>query len=413
MSSAIQPVLLGSDFNVYGMARAFHEAYGVTSIALSSAQLSPTEHSSIVNVTVHASFTEPDTFIKTLRQFIHDHQSDQETSFILIACGDRYVELVTMFLKELSLFFICPYVSQSLQQRLENKRAFYQLCHEMNLPCPDSHFVTPKDASHIDDIVDNLPFDYPVILKPSHSITYQRFSFPGKKKAYVIDTPQELKTTLSTIYRCGYLDDMIIQDMIPGDDTNMRVLNTYVDQYHRVRLMCLGQAVLEDPSPNGVGNYLAIVPDYNDDIYTRIQQFLETIKYTGFANIDMKYDARDGQYKLFELNLRQGRSSYFVTLNGYNLATYVVDDYVHQAPFTSVTYGRGHAVWLGAPPLLIRRYVTDKQLAHRVTHLHQQGQYGYTAIYTQDLSFRRWLQQTYSLYRYFLKFKRHYRKRTS
>ena len=78
----------------------------------------------------------------------------------------------------------------------------------------------------------------------------------------------------------------------------MRVLNAYVDKNHKVRMMCLGHPLLEDPSPKAIGNYVAILPDYNQQVYQQIQDFLEKIEYTGFANFDMKYDPRDGSYKL-------------------------------------------------------------------------------------------------------------------
>lgn len=409
----IQPVLLGSDFNVYGMARAFHEAYGVKSIALASAQLSPTKYSSIVDVRPQAGFNTPDIFIKVMHSFMRKHQHDSETSYILIACGDGYAELVSMFLDELSDFFICPYIAHDLHKKLENKKDFYALCEAYDMPYPQTVFVAAEESDQIDSLVDELPFDYPMVLKPNNSISYLQTTFEGKKKAFFIDSADEMRQVLKRIYTNGYPDEMIIQDMIPGDDTHMRVLNAYVDQHHHVRMMSLGHAILEDPAPAGVGNYLAILPDKNDEICRRIKYFLEDINYTGFANFDMKYDRRDGQYKLFEINLRQGRSSFFVTLSGENMASQVVDDYVKQVPFKATTYVKGEAVWLGAPKSLITRYVDDQDLVNEVKRLYKAGNYGYTALYKEDRSLMRWLQQTYSLYRYYLNFRKYFRKKNS
>ena len=89
--------------------------------------------------------------------------------------------------------------------------------------------------------------------------------------------------------------------------------------------MALGRPLLEEQTPEGIGNYAAILsdPEYNDAaLLEKLKNFLEDMQWEGFANMDIKYDARTGEYKMFEMNPRQGRSSYFVTAAGYNPVSY-------------------------------------------------------------------------------------------
>ena len=46
------PVLLGSDANVYGMARSFYMEYGVTSLAIGKGRRAPTANSKLVQMAV-------------------------------------------------------------------------------------------------------------------------------------------------------------------------------------------------------------------------------------------------------------------------------------------------------------------------------------------------------------------------
>ena len=101
---------------------------------------------------------------------------------------------------------------------------------------------------------------------------------------------------------------MILQEYIPGDDNCMRVLNAYCGLDHKVKLMALGRPLLEEQTPEGIGNYAAILsdPEYNDAaLLEKLKNFLEDMQWEGFANMDIKYDARTGEYKMFEMNPRQ------------------------------------------------------------------------------------------------------------
>lgn len=399
-----QPVLLGSDINAYGMARAFHEQYAISSIAFAHFHLSPTKYSRIIDVRIVEHFDQLDTFRTTLTTFAQQWYRDHpEMKLLLIACGDVYANLVSQCAEQLRPLFAFHALEIALNRQLSLKSSFYQLCEKHHLPHPKTLVLNAQDVQEKKYV--NLPFDFPIAMKPANSTQWLDVDFPGRKKAFIIDTPEELDTLIQRSYAAGYTDSMILQDFIPGDDSHMRVLNAYVDQHHRVRMMFLGHPLLEDPTPEAVGNYAAIIPDYNEAVFEPIRRFLETINYTGVANFDMKYDERDGEYKLFEINLRQGRSSYFVTLNGYNLARYFVDDLIEDTPFDGTTvFGKGNTLWMEIPRVIFQTYVADNDDKKRALTMLREGNWGTTLEYKRDLPILRRLM----IWRMFSIYKRRY-----
>ena len=186
--------------------------------------------------------------------------------------------------------------------------------------------------------------------------------------------------------------------------------NAYCGLDRKVRLLALGRPLLEEQTPEGIGNYAAILsdPEYNDPaLLEKMRAFLEDVGWVGYANFDMKYDARTGEYKLFEMNPRQGRSSYFVTAAGYNLARWIVDDVIEHKPAT-LTIARSESLWMIAPYGVIRRYLKDKALLKKAAALKKAGCCAHQLYCKEDRSLRRGLWYARSQLNYYRKTARYY-----
>lgn len=397
------PILLGTDMNVYGMARAFNEEYGIKPIAIGEHQLAPTRFTKIADIHLYEGFDKDPVFSEKLIELAKSTYNQANTKYLLIPCGDGYAELLSQNKEKLAPYYTFIANDYELFKVLINKVTFYETCEKYGLPYPKTFILTP---AHLENgqFKQALPFDFPVALKPANSVEWLSIDFEGRKKAFIIDTREEFEIIVERIYQAGYTSEMIVQDFIPGDDSNMRVLNVYVDYDHNVRMMCLGHPLLEDPAPGSVGNYTVILPDENEQIYHDVAQFLKRINYVGFANFDMKYDSRDGIFKLFEINLRQGRSSFFVTLNGLNLAKFITEDLIFNKPFEKTIYGRAqgeHAkLWLNVPLSIFKKYAKDGPDKQRGLDLLAQGKYGSTLFYKKDRSLRHYLLMKYVYKKY-------------
>ncbi|GLB46729.1 carboxylate--amine ligase [Philodulcilactobacillus myokoensis] len=388
-SKSFTPILLGSDFNVYGMARSLYEKYGKPVKAYAEKSLAPTRYTKIVDLTLIPGFSEDPTWINEMMKLKQQYANHKEP-VILIGCGDGYAQLISKHQDELKDVFICPYVNYHMLRQLNSKENFYKICDQYHLPYPKTIILTKQMYKNHD--YEN-PFGYPVALKPTNSVEWLDIHFKGRKKAFVIKSKKEFITIVNKIYENGYTSDLIVQEYVGGED---RTLNAYVDKNHHVKMMCLGYPLLEDPSPSSIGNYVAILPDYNQKIYQVVQKFLESIQYTGYANFDLKYDSQDHSFKFFEINLRQGRSSFFVTLCGYNLADWVIQDYVFDSLKDKPTLlaNRSHEnynLWLGVGVRTFKKYTKESHSKSIALDLLREHRYGSTFWYSKDRNFKRWL----------------------
>lgn len=351
MEQPFIPLLLGADINVYSMARAFHEAYGVRTVAYGMYPSGPCYGSDIIDYRVSQNNDEPTKVLENVR---HVAAEFPDRTILLLGCGDNYLTSIAENLPNYPPHVIAPYVSLEQMEGLIHKERFYDLCDQYGLDHPAT-FVYRKGMGH--DF--KLPFDGPFVVKPAESATYWDHPFDTQKKAYILQTRAEVERVIDEIYDHGYEDSLIIQDFIPGGDENMRVLTCYSGGDGKVRLMCLGHVLLEEHTRHGIGNHAVVITEPNDPLCEKFRAFLEAIHFTGFSNFDIKYDARDGKFKAFEINCRQGRSNYYVTGAGYNLARFLVEDRIEHREQPLVMAQNRH-LWWAIPKKVAYDYIPKR-----------------------------------------------------
>lgn len=374
-------VILGTDINAYGIARSCHSHYEKTSHAFGYKALVETANSRIVTPHIVEGFYRDEVFTRTLLDFAAAHPDKEK---VLVPCSDLYAELMSRNAEVLQGAYRFRIVEEALRRKLEDKIDFYHMCETYGLEYPDTHVL---DAEYADFDFEGL--EYPIAVKPNDSIGYAMIDFPHKKKAYTIHTPQAARTVMAQIYGAGYKGAMILQDFIPGDQNEMAVLNTYSDGEGRVRMMCYGKCLLDEVLPLNIGNYNALVTEDNPEVYDRYQKFLEAIGYKGYGNFDLKRDPRDGRFKVFEMNLRPGRSSFYMEAGGLNYISYLLND-VLDGGLEGCHRHTARGLWLYVDPYVLKKYASPGDRAY-AKELLKDG-YAFTQWYENDRSPARLLQ---------------------
>ena len=375
------PIVLGTGLNSYALARALHEAYGVRTLAIGRFPLRETADSAIIDVRTFPDLNRPERLVEVLEAVAKEFAGRK---LLLIANVEYYIGVVMEHRTRLERHFVLPLVPTEVAHRLLNKADFYRTCEELGVAHPVTRVVNKADVAT--GLGGDLPFDFPVIVKPSDTDVWGRMQFPGKRKVYLAADGRELQQIADSIYAAGYDDELIVQEYLVGGDAVMRVVNAYSDRHGRMRALSAAQVVLSERNPQTLGNYNALVTVHDAALTEQIRHLLDSVGYVGPANFDVMIDRRTGTSKLLEVNLRLGAASYYAAVAGVNLARCFVEDFVHEQEIAE-QISTEQRLWINVPRWAVRTFVA-KDARPLVAVARRKGA-THTLVYRNDSSIAR------------------------
>jgi len=236
---------------------------------------------------------------------------------ILIPTSDELAVFVSRNSDALSSKFIFPSNDPELLEILISKERMHHLAIKHGVPTPATLFPIC-----LDDVISySEKVKFPVMLKGIHG--NRLMDRTGKKMVITAD-----KESLIDNYR--ELEDpenpnLMIQEYIPGDDDTIFIFNGYFDSHSNCLAAFTGHKVRQYPVHVGCASLgkCTWVPD----VANLTTSFMKAIGYRGILDIGYRFDARDGKYKVLDINPRIGQAfRLFLAQDGSDVARILYRD---------------------------------------------------------------------------------------
>lgn len=251
---------------------------------------------------------------------------------ILLPTSDDTSMFVVENQASLRQCFRFPKQPVALPRTLSDKKQMYFLAKKHGIPTPETVFPQGRD--------DVLRFAadavFPLMLKAIDGARSIRYS--GQNMVIVHDASELLK-------RYDELEDpdepnFMLQEYIPGGDDTIWMFNGYFNENSDCLYGATGKKIRQQPVGRGYTSLGVCLNNETVDQTTR--RFMKALGYRGILDIGYRYDARDGQYKVLDINPRIGATfRLFTAENGLDVARTLYLDLTGQpVPECKVREGR-------------------------------------------------------------------------
>lgn len=214
---------------------------------------------------------------------------------VLIAVDDASSVFVDEHAQALEADFLLPHQPDGLARALSSKRGMYELCREHEIPTPLSAF--PQSQADVLAHADRTSF--PVVAKCINA-----GDAPADSPRVAIAESREELVAACKLMESPHTHNVMLQEYVPGTPETVWMFNGYFDGQSECKIGFTGKKIRQSPPYTGattLGVCLA-----NETVRETTVRLMQAIGYRGILDIGYRYDARDGQYKLLDVNPRIG-----------------------------------------------------------------------------------------------------------
>lgn len=219
----------------------------------------------------------------------------------LIPTSDLHVLALDRAAKRLHHHFRFIGFGSGLRTALTRKQRTFALAARHKFPIPVTRFVGSR--GDLAGVLEGFPF--PAVVKPEFSPEWHTkgaLDALGFVKAMRANNSDEVAQIYERVRQ--FSPGVIVQELIPGPDTNLIYWAGFVGPDSTVRGRFVGRKTRVNPVHYGSGSFVELVE--MPDVEYQCESFLRTIGYRGRCGIELKIDERDGMAKLIEVNPRTG-----------------------------------------------------------------------------------------------------------
>lgn len=237
---------------------------------------------------------------------------------VLIPCTDDWVLPVARLGPDLAARFPASVAPPESLEMLLDKARFAEAAERFKVPHPPTIRVASEDdLAALPDSAFRKSF-----LKPCDS---QAFGRRYGVKAFRFETRAQAVALFREARAAGLR--LVLQEYIPGPPTRHYFLEGFIDGTGTLRACLATQRLRMFPPDFGDGSYGVSIPAQAvTPAIDVVRRFLGELRYRGLFDAEFKYDARDGLFKVLEINCRPYRYIGFAAWCGVDLVAMAYRD---------------------------------------------------------------------------------------